>query len=178
MAYGDKPIGLRQVRITPIDPDTLALGSTILLPANQVLTFKTKQDVKKLRGNDADADVSVTNIAADWSLDHGGFMPLDAVAVLTGATLTTTGTTPNEVKTLNQKTTDSRKFFKIEGRAVNAKGASDAKIVYYYAICTSFEGEMKDGEYWVSKAGGEAIGHPSNSKVWDLIQEETAVALT
>lgn len=177
MSYANTTIGLREIDITPIDPDTLALGTPIPLPGSQVLTFKRKQDKKSLRGNDRTIDTSIQNIAADWSFDHGGLIPLDAAEVLSGGTLEVSGTSPNEVKTLTQRSTDQPGFFRIRGRSVNSKGVSGSKIVYYYCQCETFEGEMKDGEYWVSKAGGEAIGHPSNDKVWDLVQEETSVAL-
>ncbi len=177
MADRDKPFGLREVDITKYNADG-TLGAPVRLNASQTLTFKPKKQTKKLKGDDRTIDQVTYDHEADWSIDNGG-IPLDAWAILSGGTVSTTGVSPNEVKTLVKKATDVEPYFRIRGRAVNSNGGlSDTVVTLHYCKATSGpEGELKGEEYFITKCAGEAIGHPDTDEVWSVAQRETAAAL-
>jgi len=85
--YGDKPFGLRQVR--------LVYSSTVVdLPAAQELSFKERIASDELKGNDKIVDAVSISEAAEFEISDGG-ISLEAYAVLTGRSAVEAGSTPN-----------------------------------------------------------------------------------
>lgn len=168
------PYGMRDVKLTPY---TVAgvLGTAVDLPAMQTLSFGESEEFAELRGDDQLQAVRGRGAVVNWDLEAGG-ISLEAWAVLAGGTLTSTGTTPAQVKKLAKVNIDVRPYFKAEGQAISDSGGDFHAVIYKCRANGDIEGELADGEFWVTSCSG--IGLPdSTGKLYDLIQNETAAAI-
>ncbi len=171
MAYGDKPFGLRDVKLTNIGGTT-----QVDLPAGQKLGFKFRMTTGELRGDDQIMSIQSMVDAAEWSLEAGG-ISLEAWALLTGYTQTEAGTTPSQTNTLNITGGACMPYFKIYGKVVGDTCADDIHVLLYKCKLTEpLEGEFSDGEFMITKCAGIAIDDVTNGLV-DFVQNETAAAL-
>jgi hypothetical protein len=174
------PFGLRDVKVTPLGADGSTPGSSVDLPSAQTFSFAEAADNEVLRGDDVQKASHETNLHVEWSLEAGG-ISLEAYVIMAGGTVTSTGVTPNVVKTYTKLATQTRPYFKVEGQAINDNGGDMHGLVYKCKATDNFEGEMADGSFWITKAGG--TGFPSTEatktdRLYDFIGNETAVAIT
>jgi hypothetical protein len=171
MGYGDKPFGLRDIKLTNI------AGSTqVDLPASRNMGFKERVISGEMRGDDALLSAVTISEALEWSLEAGG-ISLEAWALITGRSVTTAGTSPDETKTLNARTAQDFPWFKIYGKSVSDDAVSDVHVKIYKAKITSpLEGTFQDGEFFVTSCSGIAVDD-NVSGVYDVVQNETATAL-
>lgn len=170
MPYGDKPFGLTDVKLTSLD------GSVqVDLPAAQMLTFKERIVAGEMRGDDILQAVVSISEAVEWELEAGG-ISLEAWALMTGHTQAETGTSPNQVNTYTITAGRHYPYFKIYGRMIGDDVTSDVHVKLNKCKLTSpIEGEFKDKEFWVTKAGGVAVSNGTN--VGQIVQNETGTTL-
>jgi hypothetical protein len=169
MTYGDKPFGLRDVKVTNIAGTVQAD-----LPAAQTLTVRPRLTTGELIGDDALKAVVSMVQAAEWTLSAGG-ISLAALAIITGQATSVSGSTPTEKTTLNLGAGDSLPYFKIYGKSMG-DGSDDVHVKFYKCKCTSLEGQFQNGQFWITQCSGVAMDDDSNGVI-DIIQNETATAL-
>jgi len=169
MDFGNKPFGLRDVKITDITGTTQAD-----LPASQTLSFKERVKSGELSGDDALVSVVAFAEAVEWSLEAGG-IDLDVYALLTGRTATTAGTTPSQTVTMTGSGGDTFPFVKLYGKALG-EGSDDIHCKIFKAKVTSLEGSFTDGGFWITKCSGVAVDDGSNG-LFEFIANETATDL-
>ena len=174
MAYGEKSFGLREVRITPYN-SAAVLGTPVALPIAQTLSFRLLNDQKELKGDDQLQEIALYNRRVEASLEKGG-ISLEAAAIMTGGTVTTSSTTPTEKKELAVTGTNYSQYFRIEGRTVNADGTSGSYAEITYCKAVQFEGEMKGEEFFVTKCSLLGLPHPTSGRAFALGRQETAAA--
>ncbi|MGE0278189.1 MAG: hypothetical protein AB7R40_22565 [Nitrospiraceae bacterium] len=169
--YGDKPFGLRDLKVTNIG------GSTqVDLPNGLTLTFKEVLTQGSLRGDDALAAVVAITDSAEWSIEAGG-ISLEALAIMTGRTNTAAGTTPNRTLTMAANAGDNMPYFKIYGKSVGDVSTDDIHVKLNKVKLTSgIEGEFKDGGFFMTKCSGIAID-PGAGAIYEIVQNETAATL-
>jgi hypothetical protein len=170
MSYGNMPFGLRDVKVTNI-------GGTVQadLPVAQTLQLRFRLRSGELSGDDALQAIVGYIDAVEWELEEGG-IDLDAMAIMTGETVTVTGTTPNEVSTMTFEGGDSMPYFKIYGKSLG-DGPDDIHVKLFKAKLTSPpEGRFQDAQFWVTKCAGIALDDGTNG-ILDVVQNETAAAL-
>lgn len=168
------PYGLRDVKVAPLDaagvPEAL-----VDLPNSQTLEFSETEEFQVLRGDDREVARRGSGPVVEWSLESGG-ISLEAYTVLAGGALVLSGVAPAEIKTYTKLDTDSRPYFYMEGRALSESGG-DFHVRFYRSIADdTLEGSLTDQEFWISSAGGHALGSadPANEfKSYELIQNET-----
>lgn len=176
------PFGLRDVKITPYTTDaatTLATPS-IDFPNARRLSFSEAEDFEELRGDDKVVTTRGRGGAVDWDLEGGGFS-FEAVRAMYGGTITESGTTPAQVKTFQKKVNDNRPFFKAEGQSISDSGGDFHGILYKCRATGNLEGELGDGQFWLTGASGVALPATLSSAVdalYDFVQNETATAIT
>lgn len=171
------PFGLRDVKITALDPVTgLTTGLPVDLPNAQVMTFEEAEDYTKLRGDDRDVASRGTGASVKWSLEAGG-ISLAAYAILNGGTVTTSGTGPTLVLTYSKKDTDSRPRFKAEGQSLSESGGDFHTVLYNCKTDGKISGEQSDGTWWITKADGTGIGRISDGKLYDFLQNATVTPI-
>jgi len=169
MPYGDKPFGLRDVKLTNIAGDT-----QVDLPASRTLSFSERIRSGEMTGDDSLVAVVAFAEAVEWSLESGG-ISLEAYALLTGRTALEAGTTPNQTMTLTGSAGDVFPYIKIYGKSLG-EGDDDIHCKLFKAKVTSLEGSFGEGEFFVTSCSGIAVDDGSNG-IYDFVQNETAADL-
>jgi hypothetical protein len=175
------PFGLRDLKITPYTDATATVlaGASVDLPNSRTLTFAEAEEFEELRGDDSLVATHGSGPQVEWELEGGG-VSFEAVAAMYGGTVSTTGSTPNQVKTLRKLVTDVRPYFKIEGQSISDSGG-DFHIVIYRAKATdNLTGELTEGSFFLTGASGvglKSLLPAALDRVWDFVQNETAAAI-
>jgi len=166
--YGNKPFGLHEIK--------LVRGTTVVSLTNAMtMSFKERVKSGELSGDDKTVAVVAYSDALEWSLSAGG-IALEAWALLTGRTVTSTGTTPNRTTTLNADAGTPYPYFKIYGKSLG-DGIDDVHVKIYKAKLTEpLEGEFSDGQFFVTSCSGLAVDDGTNG-IYDVVQNETATSL-
>lgn len=169
------PYGMRDVKLRPIDAAGV-VGASTDLPVSRTLSFTEAEDFEELRGDDKTVAIRGKGPKVEWELESGGISLL-AHKIMSGGTTTASGVTPNEKLVLNKKVTDARPYFQAEGQAISDSGGDFHVLLYKLRASDSLEGELSDGQFWLTSASGEGIGDASDN-LYDFIANETAVAIT
>jgi len=168
--YGDKPFGLRDVKLT-----NLAGTTQVDLPVGRTLSVKERAVTGELSGDDALAAVVAFSEGGEWVLEAGG-LSLEAYALMTGRTVASAGTTPNRTWTLSLDAAEAFPYFKIYGKVL---GDSTDDVHCKMSKCKltgPIEGDFKGGDFWVTKCAGIAVD--DGSVGWaQFVQNETATTL-
>ena len=176
------PYGIRDIKLTPFTDATCtayAAGS-VDLPNGRTLSFTEKEEFSQLRGDDKVIASHGSGPTVEWELEGGG-CPLDAIKVMYGGTVATTGSTPNQIKILTKLEDDTRPYFKIEGQAISDSGGDLHCVIFRARATDDLSGEFKDGEFFLTGASGEGYGSLVTAdvkKVWAWVQNETATAIS
>lgn len=171
--YGDKPFGLRNVVLVSADG-----SSHVSLPAAQTLTFGERVVSDELAGNDRVTAVVSIPDAVEWELEAGG-ISLEAYALMTGRTVTESGTTPHRTNTLYGQAAIAFPYFKIYGKAIS-DGTDDIHVKIPKAkITDTIEGEFANGKFWVTKCKGIAVETliDGQMRTYVFAQNETEASL-
>lgn len=176
MAGESLPFGMRDIQVTPIATDG-TLGTMIDLPNAQTLSFEESEDFEELRGDDKVVAKRGKGPSVSFELAAGG-ISLEALVVINGGVLTTSGVAPNVVKTYSKKATDQRPKFRAEGQALSESGGDLHTVLYECKVDDSFSGEFSDGGFFVTNASGTAYGSAANADaIYDFVQNEVATAI-
>lgn len=170
------PFGLRDVKITPINDDG-SLGTAVDLPNSQTFSFEEAEEFTELRGDDQLVAVRGQGPQVEWSLEAGG-ISLDAYKVIAGGNVAESGVSPDAIKTLSKKGTDSRPYFKVEGQAISDSGGDIHVVIYRCRATGNIGGEFSDGEFYITSCDGQALPDPNNADaLYDIVQNETVTAI-
>jgi hypothetical protein len=162
-----KPYGLSDIKLTSID------GSTqVDLPASVRLTFKERIKSSEGPGDDKLSTVVAVRDAIEWELEATG-LPLEAMAVMYGTTTSTTGSTPNQVKTLSNPGAVRLPYFKIYGKSLGENDDDVHCIIYKAKVTEGLDGAMQYGELMKPTIKGMGIDDDVNG-IYDWVQNETA----
>lgn len=175
------PFGLRDIKITPYTDATATVlaGASIDLPYARTLSFTEAEDFEELRGDDSLVAVHGAGPQLQWELEGGG-ISLEAVRAMYGGTITTSGTTPNQIKKLRKLRTDLRPYFKLEGQIISDSGGDVHAVLWRCKATDDLSGEFGDGQFFMTGASGSGLGcliaGADLGVLWDYVQNETAVA--
>lgn len=171
------PFGLRQVKLTPVtDAGVLVSASSILLPASRTFSFAETEDFETLTGDDSNIASHGSGPSVDWDLEGGG-ISLEVWKILSGGTITSSGTTPATIKKFTKLTTDSRPYFQVEGRAISDSGGDFGMVVYRCKADGDLEASLEGGSFALTAASGKGYGNLADFKLYDFLHKETAAAL-
>jgi hypothetical protein len=169
------PYGVRDVKIFPLTGDVPAVLG-IDFPNARTFSFSEAEDFEELRGDDGVVAVHGSGPSVDWELEGGGFS-FEATKAMYGGAIVESGTTPAIKKTINKRETDIRPYFQLEGQAISDSGG-DFHVTLFKCRCTGeLSGEMADGGFWLTGASGRAIGRGADRDIYQITQNETAVAI-
>jgi hypothetical protein len=173
------PFGLRDVRLTPYGSDGV-LGTGVDLPVARTFSFSDAEDFETLQGDDTTVASAGHGPTTSWSLESGG-LPFEAFKVMAGGTITSSGTTPAQKKVFSKLVTDSRPYFNAEGQAISDSGGDVHGICYRCKADGSLEGEFANSAFRLTSASGtgfgDTLGLTPTGKLYDFVQNETAVAI-
>jgi hypothetical protein len=170
MPYGNKPFGLRDVKLTNI-------GGTVQsdLPSAQQLAMRFRLRTGELSGDDMLQSVVSFLDAIEWTLQAGG-IDLDALEIMTGLTAVEAGTQPNRNFTLDLGGGDNMPYFKIYGKSLG-DGIDDIHVKLYKCKLTGeFSGNLQDGQFFITNCSGIAVDD-GTGQIIDIVQNETAASL-
>ena len=165
-----KPFGMNEIVVTNI-------GGTVqaALPASRKMMCKERMKTGEFQGDDELQAVASFLEAVEWELEAGGYS-LEAIALMTGRTLVTSGSSPNEVKTLTGSGATRMPYFKVYGKSLG-DGDDDTHILIYKAkITDGMEGTLQNGEFLASNTKGIGVDDSVNG-IYDIVLNETASAL-
>lgn len=175
------PYGVRDIKLTQYtDAVGTVLGSTSVdLPYAQTLNFTEAEEFQELRGDDKVITTRGKGSQVNWSLEAGG-LSTQAWSVITGGSVTETGTTPNRKVELRKKSTTARPFFRIDGRVVSDSGGDVLVRIYRCRANGDIQANFQDGTFQMSQVNG--VGMPmlddTNDYIYSIFRNETAVSLT
>lgn len=176
------PFGLRDVKVQLLTDDgTATVGGKVDLPYGRTLSFAEAEDFEDLRGDDALIASHGAGPNVEYELESGG-LNFEAVRVMYGGTVTTSGVTPNLQKRWRKLTTDTRPYFKIEGQSISDSGGDVHCVIYRAKSTDNMEGELGDSSFFLTGAQGKGYGNnivgPDFNAVYDWLQNETVTAIT
>lgn len=175
------PYGVRDIKLTQY---TDAVGTTLNtssvdLPYIQTLNFTEAEEFQELRGDDKVITTRGRGSQVNWSLEAGG-LSTQAWAVVTGGSVTETGTAPNRVSELRKKATTARPFFRIDGRVISDSGGDINVRIYRCRATGDVQANFTNGEFQTSQISG--VGLPllddTNDLIYSIFRRETAASLT
>jgi hypothetical protein len=165
-----KPYGLSDIKLTSMNGVT-----QVDLPASVKLSFKEVVNSAKGPGDDRIAVVVAVMDSIEWEMEATG-LPLEALALMFGTTTTTSGTTPNQTKTLKRRGGLRLPYFKIYGKSLG-EGDDDVHCIIYKAKLTEgMEAPLEYQKLQDVKIKGLGIDDDVNG-VYDWVQNETAADL-
>lgn len=168
------PYGLRDVKLRPID-ESGVVGASVDLPASRTFSFTEAEDFEELRGDDRVIAIRGKGPKVEWELESGG-ISLAAHKIMAGGTHTVTGVTPNQVSSFKKLDTDARPYFQVEGQAISDSGGDFHVVVFRARASDSLEGELSDGQFWLTSASGEAIGNAAG-ELYEFRHNETVTSI-
>lgn len=171
------PFGLRQVKLVPLDEagDEVTASATFL-PASRTFSFAETEEFEELQGDDKTVASHGAGPTVDWDLEGGG-ISLDIWKILSGGTITDTGTTPAMSRKFTKKTTDSRPYFNAYGRSISDNGGDFQMKVERCKADGDLEIELSNGSFQLTAASGKGYGNLETDVLYDFIHNETAVPL-
>lgn len=178
LAVHRMPYGLRDIKVATLDAAGVK-GTLVDLPAAQTLEFEETTEEQELRGDDVVKAKRSSVNAVEWSLDAGG-ISFEAMTVIAGGTVASTGTTPAVIKSWVRLEGEVYPDFYLAGQALSESGGDNETIIHR-AKANTVSGSHQDQEFWVSHAEGSGIGTLTAAdvgKVWSMRAKETSAALT
>jgi hypothetical protein len=176
LATNALPFGLRDVKLYALDAVGESPGAAVDLPASRTFSFAEAEDFEELRGDDIVQASHGAGPVVNWTIESGG-ISLDAYKLMAGGTVSSTGVTPNIVKTYAKKGTDARPYFQVKGQVISDSGGDLWAVVYKAKSDGDIGGEFTDGSFFLTGADGK--GYPNAAdKLYDFVQHETATTIT
>lgn len=175
------PYGVRDCKLTEyIDAGGTVLGTTSVdLPYMQTLSFSESEEFQELRGDDKLITTRGQGAQVEWDLEAGG-MSTPVWAILTGGSVIETGVTPNRIIELRKKATESRPFFRIDGKIISDSGGDILVRIYRCRCNDTIDADFSDGEFMTTAVSG--VGLPllddTNDLLYSIFRRETSQALT
>lgn len=163
-----KPFGLKEIVLVSYDGVT-----AISLPAALELEFEETVVSGEFFGNDELQGLVTQPLGVKGKFKAGG-IPLDAYALMTGHTYGVSGSTPNEVATLQGDST-TFPYFKAYGKSLGDVGDDVHVKLNKIKLTSSPKGSFKRGEFFMLEA--EFQGVKVSGKAYDLVANETTTAL-
>lgn len=170
------PFGLRDVKLYAVDANGVRTGTGVDLPVSRTFSFKETTSSEQLVGDDVIQGSHEYNPVVEWELEAGGYS-LEAYAMLAGGTVTSSGTTPAQIKTYSKVNTQSRPYFEVEGQAISDSGGDMHAIVYRAKCDGDLDGKFENGNFAMTKASGKGYGRLSDGKLYDFVQNEAVTPI-
>lgn len=169
--YAQYLLGLRDVKITKID------GSAQEdMDAAQEFTVAITVETSELEGDDV-VKASISRITKGEGNAQAGSISSSALGIITGATPSTSGSTPNRVTTLSITNTLRPPYFKIYGMAYDDQLGALQVIVHKAKLSGNIELAMSTGDNWMTPGFDFTCVGNDSGVIMDIKQLETAAAL-
>lgn len=175
------PYGVRDIKLTQYtDALGMVLGTTSVdLPYIQTLNFTEAEEFSELRGDDKLITTRGRGSMINWDLESGG-ISAQAWAIFSGGSVIETGVTPNRIVQLQKKSTQSRPWFRIDGKIISDSGGDVLVRMYRCRANGDIGVNFADGEFTTTSVSG--VGYPllddTNDLLYSIFRRETEATLT
>jgi hypothetical protein len=177
------PYGIRDLKVTPYtDAQGSVLdetaGASVDFPYARTLSFSETEDFEELRGDDRTITMRGKGPIVEFEFESGG-IPLKGWKVVTGGEILEEGVTPARKVRLLKRGSHARPWFRVEGQAISDSGGDVHCTLYRCRITDELEGEMNEGEFFLSSGSGTALPllGDVDDYLYEFVQNETAVAI-
>lgn len=168
------PFGLRQVKLIPRnEAGDRVEEDAVFLPASRTFSFGDTEEFETLEGDDRTVASHGAGPTVAWELEGGG-ISLAAWRILAGGTVSESGISPAAVRKFSKKTSDSRPYFDVEGRAISDNGGDFHAEVIRCKADGDLEGELANGSFLLTSASGTGFGDEVTEDLYNFFQNETA----
>lgn len=176
LEYGEFLFGQRAAAIYELLTEPATYDTKLDIPNIQNVEFAEEENEVTLQARDVivATHYDATRLTGSWQMAG---MNLDTVALMTGAQLTTSGTTPNRVTTLLKVSTDTKPYFKLVGQSYGDEGG-DAHFTAFKVRAGGIPFGRTQGEFM--EVGGDLAGvftSESPGKLWEVAAHETITAI-
>lgn len=146
MGFGEIPRGLDDLKVYVLTGETP--GSAVDVPGSQALEWSVESDSDELRG-DNQAIALVRNPKTVSGTVRVARINMAAIAAMVGGTVVTTGTTPNQIISLEESSAAPARYFQVVGQAASADANGSAyRITIYKALVTGGPNETMTIDEW------------------------------
>jgi len=146
------------------------------LKAAQTLVFRPEISSNELRGDDEVVFRMARISKASGSFSAGGYTP-DAMALMTGKTITEAGTTPNITGVWSLSGGDTFPEFEVYGQAYGQNGGALMVHLFRCVITGGFEFNFADENFFVPGIDIDILPDSSTGKIFEITHQETAAAI-
>lgn len=161
--------GLHEIRL--VSADGLITAS---LPVSQALTWNERLAKGELNNRYGLARVDAVLDGIEWSLEAGG-ISLQAHAMMLGATIQTSGLSPNREQRINRQRGAQMPYFKIYGKAFGDQ-SDGLYILLKKCKVTTLQGKLGSDGFYITKCSGVGVADATGS-LYEIIKAETAGSL-
>ena len=168
--HGKFIYGFRDLKVTNI-------GGTVTEDrvAAHSLTVCPTVGSAELRGDDV-PKVSMSSLSGGTAAISAGGYSSAAVAIMFGKTLSASGSTPNEITTLQLNSGDVMPYFKIYGLARD-EGGGDVHVLLSKCKVTNWGGiDFSDENWFVNSVDVQCLDDGTNGVI-KILQHETTTAV-
>lgn len=153
-------------------------GTALDVPSVQVLGVNLQTVNAMLEGDDEITAVQARAISGEVSLRFGG-IDLRVLAILTGETQSSSGSTPNQSKRMLFDGAPTFPYFAVCGRAdaAEASGADTHVFIPKVKITTGFELRMEYSAFSIPEVTAMAVRDPDYNAIFEVIEHETAAVV-
>lgn len=142
----------------------------------QTLRFGPEFSNAELRANDEVA-YSMSRVSkATGSFSSGGYSA-EAMALMTGKTITESGSTPNATGVWSISGGDTFPEFEVYGQAYGQNGSALMVHLPRVVITGGLEFAFEDENFFVSSIDVDILRDTSTGKIFEITQQETAAAI-
>ena len=149
MAFGDGaiPRGIDDMKVYVLDASDVP-GSAIDVPGIRALNFNVESDSDTLEGDNTTIAIARDAKRVTGSVELGK-LEFDALGAFTGNSATTSGTSPNQILTLEESAQAPSQYVQIVGQAPD-RGFSGGgyRVTIYKALVTSGPDESMTVNEW------------------------------
>lgn len=173
--------GVRDVKLTQYtDAQGMVLSNaSVDLPYIQHLNFTEAEEFSELRGDDKLITTRGKGSMVNWDLESGGISTA-AWAIITGGDVIETGLSPNRVIELRKRATQSRPWFRIDGKIISDSGGDVLVRIYRCRANGNIQANFQDGNFQTSQIAG--VGYPllddTNDLIYSIFRRETTSEIT
>lgn len=154
-------------------------GVSVDLPYIQTLNFAEAEEFQELRGDDRLITTRGRGSMVNWDLEGGG-MATAVWATLSGGDVIERGLTPNREIEIRKRGTQTRPWFRIDGKIISDSGG-DVLVRIYRCRCNgNITANFADGQFTTTAVSG--VGYPllddTNDLLYSIFRRETSHAIT
>jgi len=173
-------IGIDDAKIFELTADSDSSGDNVLtyataieVPNIQKMELTDVVTEKPLSKDEQVFDYSVKRDYIAWAFQSAK-ISLDALAILEGGAVTTTGVTPNQVNTYSITESSIPKYFKLEAKANYSAGeVGDFHLKLYKCKANNIDIQYVANDYAIVSVTGVAIPTKHDGRIKDYVINET-----